>query len=296
MSVLVIGGSGQLGRHLRSMLPDACFWDRSAVDLCDGAALTRRLAVAEATAVINAAAYTAVDKAESERDLAWRVNAEAPAHLARTAQRLNIPLVHVSTDYVFDGSKATGYVETDPTFPLNHYGRSKLAGELAIAGLCEKHWILRTSWVFSEYGSNFAKTMLRLARERDELRVVDDQRGRPTYAGDLAACITGLLENPERGGRPPWGLHHVGGGRPVSWWEFATAIFERAVPRALLAKAPRLVGIPTSEYPTPARRPLNSLLQTQPDWDTWLSAPFDWERGLDKALTTIGAHTPPQGS
>src|SRR5690606_1943891 len=146
-------------------------------------------------AIVNAAAYTAVDRAETERDLAWRINAEAPAELARAAERLSVPLVHVSTDYVFDGHNAEGYVESDPVAPLSVYGRSQLGGELAVATLCARHWILRTSWVFSEHGNNFPKTMLRLARDRDELRVVDDQRGRPTYAGDLADCIAGILDS-----------------------------------------------------------------------------------------------------
>lgn len=287
MTILVIGGNGQLGRHLRTELPHAEFWDRSVVDLSDIASLAHKLETARVEAIINAAAYTAVDKAESERDLAWRINVEAPATLARAAARLDVPLVHVSTDYVFDGSQSTGYVEADPTNPLNQYGRSKLGGELAVASLCRKYWILRTSWVFSEHGHNFTKTMLRLARERDELRVVDDQHGRPTYAGDLARCVTSLLDAAGDSNAPPWGVYHVGSGPTVSWRAFADAILERAVATGLIEKLPRIIGIATLDYPTPARRPPCSLLRTQSAWARWCSNPFDWEQGLDTALGAI---------
>jgi dTDP-4-dehydrorhamnose reductase len=287
VTTLVIGGNGQLGRHLRTELRHAEFWDRSVVDLADTSALPLRLATARVSAIVNAAAYTAVDKAESEHDLAWRVNAEAPAALARAAERLGVPLIHISTDYVFDGSKSIGYTESDATRPLNQYGRSKLGGELAVASLCSKHWILRTSWVFSEHGSNFPKTMLRLARERSELRVVDDQHGRPVYAGDLARCVASLLDNVGGSDAPPWGLYHVGRGPIVTWRMFSESIFEHAVAQGLLDKAPRVIGIPTNEYPTPARRPLSSTLITLPAWARWMSDPFDWQRGIYTTLAAI---------
>jgi dTDP-4-dehydrorhamnose reductase len=284
VSVLVIGGKGQLGRHLREELPDSQFWDRSVVDLSNPSELSRRLGGATPSAIVNAAAYTAVDRAESERDVAWAVNAEAPAVLARAAQRLSIPLVHVSTDYVFDGSKADGYVESDPVAPLSVYGRSKLGGELAVTTLCERHWILRTSWVFSEHGNNFPKTMLRLGREREELRVVADQRGRPTYAGDLARCIVGLLHEADTDGALPWGLHHVGGGAVVSWKEFADEIFARASSAGVIPRVPQVVAITTDQYPTPAVRPRNSLLLTRAIHARQVSDPFDWQRGLDRVI------------
>lgn len=288
MNILVIGGNGQLGRHLREELPAAEFWDRSVVDLSDAQALSRRLAGARPDVIINAAAYTAVDRAEGERDLAWRVNVEAPAELARAAQRLSIPLAHVSTDYVFDGANAAGYTESDAVAPLNVYGRTKLGGELAIATLCEKHWILRTSWVFSEHGNNFPKTMLRLAREREELRVVDDQRGRPTYAGDLARCIAGLLASLEGPGSLPWGLHHVGGGPVVSWKQFADAVLAHAASTGALARVPRVVGITTDQFPTPAARPRNSVLLTRESTAAHTSQPFDWQRGLVRMFSRLG--------
>ncbi len=180
MTFLVLGRTGQLASHLQITSPDAWFWDRATADLSDVANLEEKLVAAAPAAIVNAAAYTAVDRAETEPDLAWRINAEAPAAMARAARRLDVPLIHVSTDYVFDGASGSPYVETDGTRPPSVYGRSKLGGELAVATLCAKHWILRTSWVFSEHGHNFPKTMLRLARERTELRVVDDQHGRPT--------------------------------------------------------------------------------------------------------------------
>lgn len=287
MNTLVIGGNGQLGRHLREVLPGAEFWDRSVVDLSDLPQLRVKLDAAYPDAIINAAAYTAVDKAESEGGLAWRINAEVPALLARAAHRLAVPLVHVSTDYVFDGRKAGGYVEADAVNPLSAYGRSKLGGELAVRSLCTKHWILRVSWVFSEHRANFPKTMLRLAGERTELRVVDDQRGRPTYARDLADCIAMLLADSVPGPAMPWGLHHVCGGPVVTWKEFATAIISQGTSRNVLARAPNIVGIATSEYPTPAVRPLNSVLDSAAATARYTRAPFDWHRGLDRFFTAL---------
>jgi dTDP-4-dehydrorhamnose reductase len=287
VTVLVIGGNGQLGRHLRDELPRAQFWDRNVVDLSDTAELQAKLKNVSADAIIIAAAYTAVDKAETERDLAWRINAEAPAALGRAAAHLDVPLVHVSTDYVFDGTKAEGYLEADSTRPLNEYGRSKLGGEQAVAAACRKHWILRTSWVFSEHGHNFPKTMLRLARERDQLRIVADQRGQPTYAGDLARTIKALLEDSKEEPAIPWGLHHVGNGPAVSWKEFAATTVGRAVERGLLTRPPSITGIATSEYPTPAARPRNSVLQTRVANRKYVSDPFNWSRGLDRLLAAV---------
>jgi dTDP-4-dehydrorhamnose reductase len=284
MAILVIGGNGQLGRHLRHVLPGAEFWDRSVADLSDAASLAWRLSGAAPDVIVNAAAYTAVDKAETERDLAWRINAEAPAELARAAERRGIPLMHISTDYVFDGIKSQGYVESDAVAPLNVYGRSKLGGELAVATLCTHHWILRTSWVFSEHGNNFPKTMLRLGKEREELRVVHDQRGRPTYAGDLARCVAGILQSMGTPNALPWGFHHVGSGPIVSWKQFADIIFERAVDAGLFARVPRVAGINTEQFQTPASRPRNSILLTREDNAGYVSDPFDWERGLGSVL------------
>jgi dTDP-4-dehydrorhamnose reductase len=287
MKELVIGGTGQLARHLRAEFPQAEFWDRTTIDLSNQEALAAKLAAVRPTAIINAAAYTAVDKAESEPEMAWSVNAQAPASLARAANRQNIPLVHVSTDYVFDGCKVGSYVESDPVRPLGVYGRTKLGGELAVASLCRKHWILRTSWVFSEHGHNFPKTMLRLARERDELRVVEDQIGRPTYAAHLARAIHLVRHDARSGPAIPWGVHHVEGGRALSWKAFADAVIGRAAALNLIASKPRIMGITTAEYPTPAARPGNSVLQSRESTARYTRDPFDWEAGLDQMLRTF---------
>ncbi len=287
MSILVIGATGQLATHLRELLATALFFSRADADLGDPAELELKAQAANPSAIVIAAAYTAVDKAETERALAWRVNAEAPAALARVAASLDIPLIFVSTDYVFDGKGSRAYVESDPVAPLSVYGKSKLAGELAVAAIAPKHWVLRTSWLFSEHGNNFVKTMLRLARERTELRVVADQHGRPTYAGDLARLIAALLSGEQR---IPYGTHHVGGGPATTWHGFATQIVARATARGLLARHIPVHPIPTSDYPTPAGRPLNSVLE--PSAALQALATVDWEAGLETVLAKLaGAPT-----
>lgn len=285
MTVLVIGRTGQLASHLHDQLPEAQFFSRVDADLADPATLETKVRAARPTAIINAAAYTAVDKAETERALAWRVNAEAPAALARVAAELDVPIVHVSTDYVFDGRRAGAYVESDPTAPINIYGATKLGGELAVTSIAPKHWVLRAAWVFSEYGNNFVKTMLRLAKTRDQISVVADQHGRPTYAGDLAALIVGLLD---RGSVVPFGIHHVAGGEATTWHAFATRIIGSAHARGLIARVIPVNAIPTAEYPTPAKRPLNSVLQPS----AALATP-DWELGLENVLVKLATQTAP---
>jgi dTDP-4-dehydrorhamnose reductase len=285
MTTLVLGSTGQLATHLRELWPDATFWSRAYADLADPRTLRGKLESARPSAIVIAAAYTAVDKAESEPELAWRVNAEAPAEIARAAAALDVPLVHVSTDYVFDGTKATPYIETDAVAPLNVYGRSKLGGELAVASIARRYWVLRTSWVFSEHGHNFVKTMLRLGRERDRLGVVADQTGRPTYAGDLARAIDALLAPAQPA--VPFGLHHVGGGPVTSWHGFATRIFERGCALGLLPSRPEVQSIATSAYPTPARRPASSVLQSSPALVAALAQQPDWIAGLETCLTAL---------
>jgi dTDP-4-dehydrorhamnose reductase len=238
------------------------------------------------SAIVNAAGYTAVDKAESEPGLAWRINAESVAAAAVAATALDVPFVHVSTDYVFDGRKASDYVENDATNPLGVYGATKLAGELAARTLCKKSWILRASWVFSEHGANFVKTMLRLASTRDELRVVADQRGRPTYAGDLAAVIAELVRRP---GLLRFGTFHAVGGPVVSWHEFAELIVERAFERGMIGKRVPVRPITTAEYPTPARRPANSALEPSTELAQAAGLAMDWKTGLTIALMKLRA-------
>lgn len=289
MSVIVLGSHGQLAQHLRLVLPRADFWGRAEVDFTNSPQLLQRLLSAGPAAIINAAAYTAVDRAESEPALAWQSNAEAPAAMARAAATLDVPLVQVSTDYVFDGVGDRPYRETDPVGPASVYGRTKLGGELAVQSLCKKYWILRTSWVFSPFGSNFVKTILRLARERPELRIVNDQRGCPTYAGDLARLIATLLSNTSAPPAIPWGLHHATGGPAVSWHEFATEICALSRRIGLIERLPEIRGIPTTEYPTPAKRPMNSVLQPSASLGEAAKLSFDWRAGLEQALLAVAS-------
>jgi dTDP-4-dehydrorhamnose reductase len=291
MSVLILGANGQVGTHLRDCLPDAVFWTRDEADLSRPAELEDGVLAEKPSVIVNAAAYTAVDRAEEEAALAWTVNAEAPAALARAATELGATLVHFSTDYVFDGAKAGPYLDGDATRPQSAYGATKLGGELAVATLCPRHWIFRTSWVFSEHGGNFVKTMLRLAGERDELGVVDDQTGRPTYAGHIASAVAELL-GAGKDARLPWGTYHLTGGRSISWCTFAREIFRRAGDRGLLTSRPSVKAITTDDYPTPAKRPANSVLQPSAALREQLSALPDWEPGLDTVLQMIEAQSP----
>jgi dTDP-4-dehydrorhamnose reductase len=288
MSGVVIGSSGQLASHLKELLPDARFLSRADVDLASSTQLERVLRDAKPTSyLVNAAAYTAVDRAESEPALAWAVNAAAPATMARVAQDLRIPFVHVSTDYVFSGEGDRPWRTDDPLRPVNAYGRTKLAGELAVQTLCSRHWILRTSWVFSEHGANFVKTMLRLAAERPELRVVADQRGQPTYAGDLARLVAALVSRPSEDDQAHYGIHHATGGPAVTWRDFAETIVGMAFEAGLLKRRTPVIGIATSEYPTPAKRPANSVLQPSETLSKATQVDFDWQAGLQRMLQQL---------
>jgi dTDP-4-dehydrorhamnose reductase len=200
-----------------------------------------------------------------------------------------VPLVQISTDYVFDGSKSSDYAEDDATNPLSVYGTTKLAGELAARTLCKQCWILRTSWLFSEHGTNFVKTVLRLAASADELRVVADQRGRPTYAGDVAALIASLLRRPRPEQRLPFGTYHAVGGAVVSWHELANIVVEQAFASGVLPNRVAVRAITTAEYPAAARRPANSALRPSSALGRATKVAMDWERGLRTALQRIRA-------
>lgn len=286
MSVVVIGASGQLARHLQEQLPKAMFLGRSALDLATSNSIQPAIAAQSPSIIINAAAYTGVDDAEQSSESAWRINAEAPAMLARVAERHALPLIHVSTDYVFDGQARTDYQPNDAVNPLSIYGRSKLAGELAIRSLCTRYWILRTSWVFSAFGNNFVRTMLRVGADRDVLQIVSDQFGRPTYAGDLARVIA-ALSSLRSADRPPPGIYHAVGGPAVSWYAFAEAIFERAVADGILSRPPELTPIPTAVYPTPAPRPLRAVLAPSRDLLQATGTSMDWEAGLRQTVARL---------
>lgn len=280
MSVLVFGRTGQVATELARRAPDAVFLGRDVADLTDPAACADAIHAHAPRAVINAAAYTAVDKAEGDQATAMRVNAEAPGAMAQACAGHGIPLVHISTDYVFDGSGAKPRQPDDPTGPINAYGRSKLAGEHAIVQAGGTYAILRTSWVVSAHGTNFVRTMLRLSEARNALNIVDDQIGGPTCAADIAAAclaiVDQLIADPGRSG-----VYHFSGAPDVSWKNFAEAIFAAA------GRTVAVTGIPTSDYPTPAQRPLNSRLDCSATEATFGIAQPDWRAGLHDILAEM---------
>lgn len=297
MNILLLGKDGQLGWQLqRSLAPHgnlfAC--GRGECDLSDPAQIRSVVRQIKPAVIVNATAYTAVDKAESESQLAYRINAEAPGVLAEEAAALDVLLVHYSTDYVYDGRKPAAYVETDLCHPQSVYGRSKLAGEEAIRAVGGKSLIFRTSWVFGEHGGNFVRTILRLAREKESLNVVDDQVGSPTPAA-LIATVSGLVLARLRHGQAlekgEDRLYHLAAAHPVSWCEFARIIVEQAglLPGFdLRLKAAAIRSITTAEYPTPAVRPANSRLDcSRLERDFGLQMP-DWQPYLGRMLQHHG--------
>ena len=280
MRLLVFGETGQVARELAVRAPVTAL-GRNVADLSDPEACAAAILTSDAEAVINAAAYTAVDRAEEEETLATAINGAAPAAMARAAAEKGVPFLHVSTDYVFDGSGTRPWRPDDPTGPLGAYGRSKLAGEEGVRAAGGRHAILRTSWVFSAHGTNFVRTMLRLGRERDALKIVDDQTAGPTAAGDIAAALL-MMARALRDGAPG-GTHHFAGAPDVTWAGFARRIFARA------GLEVAVTGIPSSEYPTPARRPVNSRLDCSALEDDFGIPRPDWRESLDRVLRDLGA-------
>ncbi|KAB2919098.1 MAG: dTDP-4-dehydrorhamnose reductase [Hyphomicrobiaceae bacterium] len=264
MKILVAGAQGQLARALGEQATrdgvSVTMMGRPQLDLCDKATIARAIGMTAPDIVVNAAAYTAVDKAEGDAAAAFAVNRDGAGALAAAARAHARPIIHVSTDYVFDGTKQGAYVEDDPVGPTGVYGRSKLEGEIAVAAANPQHVILRTAWVYSAHGHNFLKTIVRLARERPELRVVVDQRGNPTYAPHLADAILAIAAQlrAEPAAAKRWGIYHAAGTGDTSWYEFASAIIAAAGPLGV-PQVP-VKAISTSDYPTPARRPANSCL------------------------------------
>lgn len=264
-SILVTGGTGQIGQELlRHRWPDTLNPDaptRELLELTDQRALEQWISERNYAAVINCAAFTAVDRAETEPELAFALNAELPRCLARITRALDIPLIHISTDYVFDGEKAGPYFESDPVNPVSVYGRSKAAGEEAVTAGNEDSLILRTAWVLSPHRSNFLKTMLQLARTRTQIGVVDDQFGSPTSASDIAACLIKILAELIGSPGAPRGIYHFVNAGVVSWCGLAREIF--AIAEELGMPSAQVKSITTAEYPTPTKRPKNSVLSTE---------------------------------
>lgn len=296
MKLLVLGARGQVGWELRRSLQpigSVVAVDRQECDLLSPGQLTRVVEDAAPDVIVNAAAYTAVDKAEQEEALARRINAEVPAELAALTRRSGALLVHYSTDYVFDGSKPAPYEESDEPAPLNAYGRTKLAGERAIAEQGGDWLILRTTWVYASRGANFARTMLRLAAEREKLSIVDDQFGAPTSArflADATAQLMGAIRAERAAGGFASGLFHLCAAGSTSWHGFATAVIDGARRRGAALKVAEIAGIPALQYPTPARRPANSRLSTQRiEARFGLRVPF-WQEGVELVLDEMLLH------
>ncbi|RRJ82350.1 dTDP-4-dehydrorhamnose reductase [Aestuariirhabdus litorea] len=291
MKILITGANGQLGRCLQERLclepglqTVAC--DRAQLDISCDPELGHYLEQERPALVINAAAYTAVDRAEEEQALAYRVNALGPELLARHCARLQIPLTQISTDFVFDGRHSLPYQESDPCHPLSIYGQSKWAGEERVREHCPRHLIVRTSWVFSSHGANFVKTMLRLMAEREHLGIVDDQVGCPTSAADLAEAVLSLsrqaMNNPAL-----FGTYHFCNQGATSWYRFAEAIYQQATELGLLASPCNLSPITTDQYPTAAVRPAYSVLDTAKLSAAINHSPRPWQDALRATLTTL---------
>lgn len=276
--ILVFGKTGQVATELQRQA-DVLALGRDQADLSDPQACAQAILDSDARVVINAAAYTAVDKAEEEEALATVINGDAPGAMARACAEKGIPFLHVSTDYVFAGDGETPWVETDPVAPQNAYGRSKLAGEQAVLSAGGNAAILRTSWVFSAHGNNFVKTMLRLAETRNALSVVNDQIGGPTPADKIAEALLTMASAMQTGQRG--GVYHFAGKPDSSWAGFAKEVFAQA------EKSVTVVGIPSADYPTPATRPLNSRMDcSKLEADFNIKAP-DWKAGVARVLKDL---------
>lgn len=286
MRTLVVGTSGQLAVELRRKVSaDVDLLPAEKVDLAAPDACREALERLRPELIVNAGAFTAVDRAESEREAAMAINAHGPEALARWCEARNAALIHVSTDYVFDGSKASPYAPEDATNPINVYGETKLEGERRIRAALTRHVIVRTSWVFSAHGSNFVKTMLRLAREREELRVVADQQGRPTFAGDLATAIWSVAGRLRREADSSRGTYHFASSGETTWYELACAAVKEQA--RFTGKAPKVTPIAARDYPTPARRPANSRLDTASFERAFEVTPPPWRDGLRAVVAEL---------
>lgn len=293
VKVLVTGAAGQLGQAFadireiaKGLSIELILLDRQQLDITSAESIDRALELYQPDVLVNGAAYTAVDKAEQAPDAAWLLNVQGPTLLAQACAKKTIWLLQVSTDYVFDGQKADAYSELDLASPSGVYGHTKLEGEQVVLAVNSDNLVLRTSWVFSEFGNNFLKTMLRLAAERDELRVVHDQKGGPTYAPHIAETLLKLINFKFHEGKEiKGGIYHFSGQPTTSWYEFAVALLNTAKEMGKLDKVPKVIPITTAEYPTPAKRPANSTLDnTKIKESIGFSLQNDWQSVLKKAI------------
>jgi dTDP-4-dehydrorhamnose reductase len=287
VKVLVLGATGQIGRALLDAVPDGMTAKgvaRAELDISDGAAVAACIAAQRPNVVLNVAAYTAVDRAESEPEAAERVNSAGALHVANATREYGSRLIHVSTDFVFDGRTSTPYRPDDATNPLSVYGRTKRSGEVAVLqAQPERALVLRTSWVYSVMGSNFVRTMLRLMRERNAVRVVADQIGTPTSAASAAAAIWKIAA----GGSGMRGIYHFSDAGVASWYDFAVAIAEEGASRGLVPRGVSVTPIATHEYPTPARRPAFSVLDKSALTQALAMTPVHWRENLRHVLTEL---------
>ena len=288
--LLVFGGAGQVGRAFAETIPPAEWTvttlSHTDADITEPGSIERAIAAHRPTFIANAAAYTAVDKAESEQEACARINRDGAGIVARVAAAAKVPLIHLSTDYVFDGAKSGPWTEDDTVGPLGVYGATKEAGEQQVREHQPNHIILRTSWVFGVHGNNFVKTMLKLGETRDQLRIVADQHGKPTDAADVARAVLALADRalikpPQK----PWGTFHFAGKRATTWFGFAEAIFDEAERRG--AKRPELTPIASDGYPTAAKRPANSVLDCSKIESTYRVIPQLWSTGLNACLDKL---------
>jgi len=287
MKAMVLGCHGQVGTELMALAADygvdVTGFDHKDLDITQQDAVKQAIKHLQPDVVINAAAYTAVDKAEEDAQTAKAVNATAVAYLAESCASLNIPLLHISTDYVFDGNKRGAYTESDVVSPLGVYGETKLEGEVLVRELCSKHYILRTSWVFSAHGNNFVKTMLRLGAEREDLGVVADQFGKPTSAREIARVIYAMLQSKKEA----WGTYHIAQPEKISWYGFAAAIFAEARRQGVELKISTLNAITAEDYPTPAKRPANSELNCEKLEQTFDIKLKPWSESLAEVIRDL---------
>jgi len=291
MKIIITGSNGQVGWELKRQGANSkhqiIAFDRQQLDIQDKNKINEKITEYQPDLVINAAAYTAVDQAEKDDELAFSINRDAVANLAEACYEASIPLFHISTDYVFDGSAKIPYMETDFVSPLGVYGKSKYEGEVAVRRILEQHIIIRTSWVFGLHGNNFVKTILRVAAERDELKVVNDQIGNPTSARSIASALLEICDQYAEGNDIAWGTYHFSGDSVTSWYGFAKQIVLLAKKYHLIDHDVKIDPIPTSEYPTLAQRPANSQLATDLIQENFSIDPDDWQSSLDDMLSRL---------